>query len=397
MLTGAMTSHKTLRLKPREGRRARAGAPWIFSNEVQMDAAAKALSPGAVVNVLFDDGQPLGTGYFNPKSLIAVRLLDKAPDTVIGTGFFVRQLERALKLRDAVYPRPFYRLVHAEGDGLPGLTIDRFGDTLVAQVTTAGMEALTEPLLKALDKVLAPSNVILRNDAPSRALEGLGEEVRAAKGESGRFVVEENGTKFFADLASGQKTGWYYDQRDNHAFMAALAKGKSVLDAYSYSGGFGIAAARAGAKEVMCVDSSAPALALAEESAAANGVRIQPMKADVFEEMERLAAAKETFDIVIADPPPFVKARKDLEPGAKAYRKLARLSADVTAPGGFLLLASCSHNIPVERFASECAAGIARSGRRAALIRQAGAGPDHPVHPLLPETAYLKALVYALD
>jgi len=389
--------NKTIRLKPREGRRARAGAPWIFSNEVQMDAAAKTLAPGTVVNVLFDDGQPVGTGYFNPKSLIAVRLLDRALDTVIGTGFFVRHLERALTLREAVYARPFYRLIHAEGDGLPGLTLDRFGDTVVAQVTTAGMETLTETLIKALDKTIAPANVILRNDAPSRALEGLDEYVRAAKGEMGRVAVEENGVRYFADLGQGQKTGWYYDQRDNHAFMAGLAKGKSVLDAYSYTGGFGIVAAKAGAKEVICLDSSAPALALAEESAAANGVAIKAVKADVFEELERLAAAKETFDIVIADPPPFVRSRKDLEPGAKAYRKLARLAAGVTAKGGYLLLASCSHNIPVERFASECAAGIARTGRSASLIRQAGAGPDHPVHPMLPETAYLKALVYALD
>ncbi|MEI9996205.1 MAG: class I SAM-dependent rRNA methyltransferase [Rhizomicrobium sp.] len=392
-----MISRKTIRLKPKEGRRARAGAPWIFSNEVQMDGAAKALAPGSAVNVAFDDGQPVGTGYFNPKSLIAVRLLDKAPDVVLGTGFFVRHLERALKLRDAVYARPFYRLVHAEGDGLPGLTLDRFGDTLVAQITTAGMEALTEPLLKALDKVLEPTTVILRNDAPARALEGLDETVRAAKGEAGRIAVEENGARYFADLTGGQKTGWYYDQRDNRAFMAGLAKGKSVLDAYSYTGGFGIVAAKAGATETVCLDSSAPALALAEESAAANGVAIKAVKADVFEEMARLAAAKETFDLVIADPPPFVRARKDLEPGAKAYRKLARLAAEVTAPGGFLLLASCSHNIPVERFASECAAGIAKTGRRASLIRQSGAGPDHPVHPMLPETAYLKALVYALD
>jgi 23S rRNA (cytosine1962-C5)-methyltransferase len=213
----------------------------------------------------------------------------------------------------------------------------------------------------------------------------------------GRIAVEENGARYFADLGQGQKTGWYYDQRDNRAFIAAIAKGKSVLDVYSYTGGFGILAARAGASEVMCVDSSAPALALAEESAAANKASIRAVKGDVFEELERLATQKEVFDVVVADPPPFVKSKKDLEPGAKAYRKLARLAAQIVAPGGFLLLASCSHNIPVERFAAECAAGIARAPRHATLIRQAGAGPDHPVHPMLPETAYLKALVYALD
>ena len=392
-----MTTHKTVRLKAREGRRARAGAPWVFSNEVVMDEAAKALPPGSVVDIAFDDGQPLGTGYFNPKSLIAIRVLEKAPGAKIGVDFFVARLTRALKLREQLYARPFYRLVHAEGDALPGLTIDRFGDVLVLQISTAGMEALLDPLLKALDKVLSPAGVILRNDTPARRLEGLDEFVRAAKGEAGRIAVEENGARYFADLTGGQKTGWYYDQRDNRAFIAGLVKGRSVLDAYSYTGGFGIAAAKAGATEVVCLDSSAPALALAEESAAANGVRVKAVKADVFEELERLARAKETFDVVVADPPPFVKARKDLEPGAKAYRKLARLAADVTARGGLLLLASCSHNIPTDRFASECALGIARTGRTPSLIRQAGAGPDHPVHPMLPETAYLKALVYALD
>ncbi len=392
-----MTSRKTIKLKPKEGRRARAGAPWIFSNEIQMDAAAKALAPGTVVNVAGDDGQIFGTGYFNAKSLISVRMLDRAADTIIGTGFLVRHLQRALAIREAIYARPFYRLIHAEGDGLPGLTIDRFGDTVVAQISTAGMELLIDPLLAALEKTIAPANVILRNDTRSRALEGLGEYVRAAKGEATRIAVEENSVRYFADLAGGQKTGWYYDQRDNRAFMAALAKGRSVLDAYSYTGGFGIAAAKAGAKEVVCLDSSAPALAIAEDSAAANGASCKFVKSDVFEELERLAAAKETFDVVIADPPPFVRARKDLEPGAKAYRKLARLASAVVAPSGFLLLASCSYNIGMERFAAECAAGIARTNRRAALIRQAGAGPDHPVHPMLPETAYLKALVYALD
>src|SRR6476660_1152447 len=186
----AMTSNKIIRLKPKEGRRARAGAPWIFSNEIQMDAAAKELAPGTIVNVACDDGQPLGTGYFNSKSLIAVRLLDPAPDTIIGTGFFVRRLERAAAIRAALYAKPFYRLVHAEGDGLPGLTIDRFDDTVVVQVTTAGMERLIDPLLAALEKTVAPANVILRNDTPSRALEGLDDYVRTAKGQARRIGLE---------------------------------------------------------------------------------------------------------------------------------------------------------------------------------------------------------------
>jgi 23S rRNA (cytosine1962-C5)-methyltransferase len=259
------------------------------------------------------------------------------------------------------------------------------------------MEKQLDAILTALDSMLGPATVILRADAPARVLEGLDSYVKTVKGKDHRIGVLENGIRYIADLHEGQKTGWYYDQRDNRAFIAPLAKNKTVLDAYSYTGGFGILAAKAGANEVICVDSSAPALALAEECAKANGVTIKPFKADVFEELQRLMAAGERFDIVLADPPPFVKSKKDLEPGAKAYRKLARLAAGVTAPGGLLMLASCSHNISMERFAAESAQGLLRSGRRCALIRQAGAGPDHPVHPLLPESAYLKALAYALD
>jgi 23S rRNA (cytosine1962-C5)-methyltransferase len=380
-----------------KARRARTGSPWVFSNEIRMDDAAKACPPGSIVNVRGEDGRAFGTGTFNPRSLIAVRLLAPECDVAIDADFFAARIARALALREALYDKPYYRLVHAEGDGLPGLVIDRFDDAVTLQAGTAGMERQIDAILAALEATMAPKTVILRNDVPSRGLEGLESYVRAAKGESARIAVEENGCRYLADLAAGQKTGWYYDQRDNRAFIAGLAKEKTVLDACSYTGGFGVLAAKAGAREVICLDSSAPALALAEESARANKVKLKPVKADLFEELERLGAAGERFDIVVADPPPFVKSKKDLEPGAKAYRKLARMAAQVTGQGGILLLASCSHNIPPERFAAECAAGIGRTGRAAALIRQAGAGPDHPVHPSLPESAYLKALVYALD
>jgi 23S rRNA (cytosine1962-C5)-methyltransferase len=393
-----MAIHPLIKLRPKEGRRLRAGTPWVFSNEIVMDAAAKALPPGSLVNVQGDDGVAFGTGYFNAASLISVRLLDPKPDTKIDAEFFAGALRRALARREALYSEPYYRLVHAEGDGLPGLAIDRFDDLCSLQITTAGMEKLTPALLDGLDSVVAARAVILRNDTPSRALEGLDSYVRAAKGEMpGRISLIENGVRYFADIGGGQKTGWYFDQRDNHAFMAKLAKDLSVLDACCYAGGFALAAAKNGAKDVTGIDSSQTALALAEDAAAENGVRAKFVKADVFEELERRTAASEKFDVVIADPPPFVKSRKDLEPGARAYRKLARLAASVTAPNGFLLLASCSHNIAMDRFALECAIGISRANRRASLIHQAGAGADHPVHPMLPETAYLKALVYAVD
>jgi len=395
-----MPSHPIIQLKPREGRRALAGAPWVFSNEIVMDGKVKALAPGTLVNVLAPDKRALGTGYFNAKSLIAVRLLDPVTDAEIGDAFLASHLARALARRAALYQDHFYRLIHAEGDGLPGLTIDRFDDTCVLQITTAGMEALLDPLLAALNEVLAPRTVILRNDTLSRQLEGLDSYVRIARGEEvARLPVLENGARYFANPHSGQKTGWFFDQRANRAFMAKLANGRTVLDCYCYSGGFAILAAKAGAREVAAIDSSAPALALAQESAQANGVAAacKFVKAEMFDEMSRLATAGESFDIVIADPPPFVKSRKDLEAGSRAYRKLARLAASVTASNGYLLLASCSHNMPRERFEQECAVGIARAGRRAALIRDAGAGPDHPIHSMLPETAYLKTLIYALN
>jgi 23S rRNA (cytosine1962-C5)-methyltransferase len=391
--------HPTILLRSKEGRRVKAGAPWAFSNEIVMDARAKALPPGSLVTLAEADGTPLGRGYFNPKSLIAVRLL-AGPNAEIDTEFLAGKLKRALGIRERLLQQPFYRLVHAEGDLFPGVVIDRFGDACVVQITTAGMELLTDALLAVLDRVVAPASVILRNDSPSRALEGLDTHVRVVKGGAGsRLTVEENGVRYFADPTSGQKSGWYYDQRNNRRFVAGLAKGKRVLDTYCYTGGFSILAAVKGAAHVLGLDSSAAALELAAEAAVANGVgAICTFKrTDVLGALEKFALEGEVFEVVIADPPPFVPSRKDVEAGARAYRKLARLAAGVVAPNGFLMLASCSHNISPERFATECALGIVRAGRTARLIREAGAGPDHPIHPMLPETAYLKTLTYAVD
>jgi 23S rRNA (cytosine1962-C5)-methyltransferase len=395
----SLSKRPVIRLKPREGRRVKSGAPWAFSNELALDASVKTLPPGTLVELAAEDGTPIGAGYFNAKSLIAVRLLGK-PETKFDVAFFADRLRRARGLREAFFTEPYYRLVHAEGDRLPGVVVDRFGDTVVIQITTAGMEHLTDAFLSALDEVIAPACVILRNDTPARALEALESYVRVAKGVApSQLTVQENGARYLADPHAGQKSGWYYDQRDNRRFIAGLARGKRVLDAYCYSGGFAVLAAVEGAALVTGLDSSAPALDLARAAATVNNVDALCTfrKAEIFAELERLGHTSERFDIVIADPPPFAPSRKDVETGARAYRKLARLAASLVAPGGYLMLASCSHNMPAERFTLECAAGIARAGRSARLIRQAGAGPDHPVHPMLPETAYLKALAYAVD
>jgi 23S rRNA (cytosine1962-C5)-methyltransferase len=262
------------------------------------------------------------------------------------------------------------------------------------------MDRLTEPLAAAIDKVLAPATILLRGEGAARDSEGLTPMSRFAKGGlDGPITVQENGARFLADLSAGQKTGWFYDQRDNRALMARFAKGGSFLDVYSYTGGFGVQAAAAGATDVLAVDRSEAALGLLQKSAQANGVaeRVSVQRGEAFEALETLIAEKRRFDIVSADPPAFVKSKKDFHVGGKAYRKLARLAAQAVAPGGLLFIASCSHNMPADEFARQVARGIHEGGRSAKQLYATGAAPDHPVHPFLPESAYLKALVLQVE
>jgi 23S rRNA (cytosine1962-C5)-methyltransferase len=381
-------------------RRAEGGHPWIFSNEVAMDAAAKALAPGTLVTVHRADERPLGVAMFNPHTLLAARLLDRDAARPIGRRFFLRRLERALRLRERLYDRPYYRLVHAEADGLPGLVIDRFGEVLAVQANAAGIDRLEPVIVDALQSMLRPAAIVLRNDSPARSLEGLELETRVVHGGvSGPVPVEEGGAMFEADVLSGQKTGWFYDQRDNRRFIAGIAAGARLLDLYCYSGGFAVGAARAGAESVLGIDRSEQALALAAAAARKNGVeeRCTFRRSEVFAEAAALAAKGERFDIVVADPPPFARSKKDAPAALRGYRKLARLAAGLTAPGGFLFLASCSHNVAPADFAEALRRGLADAGRSYRILRIAGAGPDHPVHPTLPETAYLKTLTLALD
>lgn len=393
-----MSAIPVLRLRPKAGARVRAGAPWIFSNEIEMTAAAKALARGAIVEIVGDDGVLLGTGTFNAHSLIAVRVLRPRARGPVDVAFFRERIKSALTLREALYDKPFYRLIHAEGDGLPGLVVDRFGDVLSAQANTAGMEALQPQWLEALQAELSPRAIVARNDAPARGLEGLPETKGVLAGAlDGPVEVWEGDCRFEADLLGGQKTGWYFDQREWHAFMAKLARGRTVLDAFCYAGGFGVAALKTGAQNVTFLDASEPALQWVRRNLTLNGYAGQTtLRGDAMETLEVMHSA-ERFGVVIADPPPFVRARKDLEAGAKGYRKLARLAAGLVAPGGFLYLASCSHAIEPERFAFECTTGVARAGRTGRIVAAGGAAPDHPVHPQLPESAYLKALVFQLD
>jgi 23S rRNA (cytosine1962-C5)-methyltransferase len=392
------TIRPLLHLEKGRSRRLRAGHPWIFSNEVAMTAEAKALQPGSLVTLVDAGDERLGVASFNPHSLIAARLLSRNWRDTIDAAFLAGRLRAALALRETLFPGGCYRLIHSEADGLPGLVVDRMCDIVSLQTNSAGMQALLPELLVALDEVLAPTAVVLKNDSPVRRLEGLEPEHRVVKGElSGPVEIVENGCRLLADLADGQKTGWFYDQRDNRAFVAGLARGRRVLDLYSYAGGFALQAAQAGATEVTAVDRSEASLALAEQAAALNGVPLRIARAEAFAEMERLTAAGERFGVVVADPPAFVKTKKDLASGAKGYRKMARLAAALVEPGGFLFVASCSHHMPAAQFAEEIAHGLSLAHRSGRILRSAGAAADHPVHPWLPESAYLKSLTLQLD
>ena len=387
-----------LRLLPRHDQRVKAGHPWAFSNEIAMTPAAKALPPGSLIRLEGDDGWNHGTWYFNPHSLIAARRLDRAADAKVNLAWVQARLAAALGLREKLYDAPYYRLVHAEADGLPGLVIDRYGDTLALQANTAGMQALTPLLVEALVALLKPRAIIARNDASVRTLEGLPEETGLLLGEDATATVQEGGLSFSVDLLGGQKTGWFFDQRENRARVARLAKGGTMLDAFCHTGGFGLQGAAAGATKVTLLDRSAHALDLAMATAKANGLggRVVAQKAEALEELERMGQTGAKFDVVVADPPAFAKSRKDNAVALRGYAKLARLAAALVAPGGFLFLASCSHHVAPGEYADACIFGLGKVRRDVKLLGQYGAGADHPVHPQLPESAYLKGLLFQL-
>jgi 23S rRNA (cytosine1962-C5)-methyltransferase len=389
-----------IRLQPQRHQRLRMGHPWAYSNEIQMDNSAKALARGTLVRVSTSHGENLGTAFFNPHTLIALRMLERNPRVAVDAAWCAAKLRAALALRERLYPGGFYRLIHAEADGFPGLVIDRYGDTLAVQRNAAGIDRLWPELHKAIEAVLAPASIVLRDESHARSLEGLDTASETVHGAvDGPVRLVENGATFFADVAGGQKTGWFYDQRDNRSAVAKVAAGARVLDLYCYGGGFGVQAALGGAVQVVFADRAQAALDLAARAAEANGVAAKCRfdKGEIFDYAANLDAAGERFDVVVCDPPAFAKSRKDVPTALKGYRKAARLAAALVAPNGFLFAASCSHNVEPTNFLEETARGIAETGRSARVLRAAGAGADHPLHPFLPESAYLKALLIALD
>ena len=391
----------TIRLRPKSKPQAiRHGFPWVFADELVTDRRTKAIAPGSFAVLEDAERQPLALVTVNPDSRIIARVMDPDPRAHIGRDWIAVRLRRALALRERLYDQPFYRLIHAEADGLPGTIIDRFGDAAVIQPNAAWAERMVADIAGVLREVTGVSTVILNGQGRARGLEGLDERMEVLSGAvSGPVEVPMNGAIYLADLTQGQKTGLFYDQRPNHAFAQRLAGGARVLDVFSHVGGFGLAALAAGATQATCVDGSAAALELARGGARAMGAeaRLVTRQGDAFAQLEALAAEGAQFDLVICDPPAFAPSKPALEAGLRAYERVAKLAAPLVAPGGYLGLCSCSHAADLSAFRNASARGIGRGGRRMQLLHSGQAGPDHPTLPQLAETGYLKALFFRLD
>ncbi len=389
-----------LTLKKNEDRRLRAGHLWVFSNEVDVQRTPlSGFEPGQVVEVQASNGKPLGSGYVNPASLICARLVSRNPEHGLDRSLLVHRLKVALGLRERLYERPYYRLIHGEADGLPGLVIDRFNDVVVVQMNTAGMEVARQAIVEALEKVLRPTGILLRNDSGMRKLEQLDAYVETIGEVPESVRLEENGVAFEAPMAGGQKTGWFYDHRDNRAWVQGLVRGLArsepprVLDVFSYVGGWGLQAAAAGAGEVWCVEASAAALDYAERNAALGGVeqRVKFLEGDAFQALKALRADGERFDVVVVDPPAFIKRRKDVKSGLEAYRRINQGAMQLLGKDGILVSASCSYHLRREQLVDILQRSARHLDRRAQIIHQGHQAADHPIHPAIPETEYLKA------
>lgn len=390
-----------VRLRPKANARAiRHGFPWVFADELVVDRRTRAIPAGAMAVLEDAERQPLGVVTVNPNSKIVARMMDARADAVIDRDWLAARLSRALALRERLFDAPFYRLVHAESDGLPGTIIDRFGDAAVIQPNAAWADAMIDDLAQALVDVTGVSTVVMNGSGRARGLEGLQDRTEVLRGAlDGPVEVPMNGAIYLADLIGGQKTGLFFDQRPNHAFAARLGRGGHVLDVFSHVGGFGLAALAAGAAQATLVDGSAAALELAAGGARAMGAadRVTTRQGDAFQQMEALGAEGARFDLVVCDPPAFAPAKPALEAGLRAYERVARLAAPLVAPGGYLVLCSCSHAADLTAFRNASARGIGRGGRRMQLVHTGFAGPDHPILPQLAESGYLKSLFFRLD
>lgn len=390
--------YPALYLKRGEDARLRAGHLWVFSNEVDVQRSPlSGFEPGQICVIIDSRDKPIGVGYVNPNSLICARLVNRGIEHALDQSLLVHKLNVALALRERMFEEPYYRLVFGESDGLPGLTIDRFGDVIVAQTTTAGMERLKDEITAAVVKVIKPRQLWWKNDASIRSMEHLPEYADLGHGEPSNepMLVREAGLEFECDPVGGQKTGWFYDQRSNRDHLASLVKGKRVLDMFSYLGGWGLRAAAFGASEVVCVDASQAAVDAITRNAARNGMsdRVRAVGADGFDYLKTLREERDRFDVVVIDPPAFVKRKKDLAEGRIAYRRINELGMQVLTRDGILITCSCSYHMPRPLLLEAIQQGARHLDRQAQLLVHLQQGADHPIHPAIQETEYLKGFI----
>jgi len=386
-----------LKLKKDQDRRLRTGHCWIYSNEIDIAATPlKGFEPGDQAQLLAHNGKAIGTVYVNPNGLIAARLFSR-DEHRLDTSLIVHRLNIALSLRERLYAEPFYRLVFGESDGLPGLILDRFGDVVVGQISSHGMERVIPQIEAALEKVLKPHALLWRNDGGARALEGLPEYQRLAWGElEPSVLVREHGLAFHCSLSAGQKTGWFYDQRDNRQALARFCRDARMLDVFSYCGAWSLSALAAGAASAVAIDSSKPALEFARMSAASQGVtdKFSTIADDAFDALKTLRAARERFDLVVVDPPAFIKKRRDHKEGALAYRRINEMAMQVLKHDGILISCSCSHHFSFAELLDAVNQGARHLDRQVQLLQVLQQSADHPVLPSIPETSYLKGAIF---
>jgi 23S rRNA (cytosine1962-C5)-methyltransferase len=385
-------SRAELRLLPKADRRIRLGHAWVFSNEV--DIARTPLTtfePGSLATVRDAFGKPVGTAYVNPGALICARILTSDPKAEINEEWWTSRIRRALALRDSIYPTPHYRAVYGESDGCPGLVVDRYGDVLVAQFNTAGVVKMRDMIIAALQRTMSSRGILIRSTGSVRQIEGIDEFDEPLGDVPDVADVHEDNAIFSAPLRAGQKTGYFFDQRDNRSRLERYAGGKRVLDMYSYIGSWGIRAARFGATEVVCADSSALALDYARENAKRNDVAIATEQGDALDVLSNYAKDGRRFDVVIIDPPALIKRRKDAAAGQSHYERLNRLAFAVLERGGILVSCSCSHHLEPAMLQRAILGAAKDAGRRAQILERHAHAPDHPIHPAMPETEYLKA------
>ncbi len=383
-----------LRLKKGEERRLLAGHLWIYSNEIDTShTSLKSFSAGQQVIVETSQGKTLGIAYVNPQSLISARLMSRNSQERLNKELLVKRISAALVLRERLFAKPYYRLVFAEGDYLPGLIIDRFNDILVVQLNTVGMDAVRDELVLALQEVLNPSAILLRNDSSQRLLEGLEQQVCTVFGKvPAEIVVEENQLQFYTSLQQGQKTGWFYDHRLSRARLVNYVQDKKILDVFCYIGGWGVLAAKHGAQAVTGLDASQAALHYFQRNAELNNVaeRVQSLQGDAFTLLADLVREKQHYDVIVLDPPALIKKRKDTAEGMIAYQRLNEYALRLLAPNGILISASCSMHLQRDDLLNVLRKAAVKTQRFISVIEQGHQGPDHPVHPAIPETEYLK-------